>query len=364
MDKALPGRFMIFSFLILGIILSLWLTEDTIRKRFRVLGACAVVLFTLPNPSSAFWTTSVNTPAFFSTREFTHYLKPDETVLILPYGLFGNSNIWQATSGFYFRMAGGYVGEPPIPSGYLPFFPIVYDFFNLADSPFAGELLKMFLVQKNVSAIIVADEGAQLWRNSLKPGPVFPEATSLDSDERAVVLSLFATLGVNPVRTGGVSFYKVPLKGMDVYRHIDPSLLEARSAAIQLDALTYAAARYISYNHPLSELNPVEVQRLGFLPPRWICGTGVTDKRASFQNGLFLNSTANDGVVVGVISTPTILVGLAKTYQQYTNKEEIWPLINISGFTESTRSLLLLGYDEQQLSKVATMKHPSNWQTP
>lgn len=353
MDKALPARFSIYAFLILGITLCLWLADDAVRKSIRIVGACSVVFFTVPNLSSVFWTTPVDTPAFFTNGEFKHYIAPGDKVLILPYGEVGNSNIWQATTGFYFRMAGGYLGQPPIPMEYLPYFPIVYDLYNLADSPFAGELLKMFLVQKQVKAIVVADEGAQLWRNNLKPGPQFPAPTMLDSDERTVIQSLFATLGVTPVRAGGISLYKVPLEGMDAYKNADPGPLEARIASIQLDALIYAAAQYVTNGHPLVDLNPVEVQRLGLLPPRWICGLAIFDQRAPLQNGLILTSVGNGDILVGLIGTHEILSGLVQSYRTYAKQVELSPLTQMAAWAESSRWILLLAFDQTHLASVA-----------
>jgi len=197
---ALPARFSIYGFLISGVVLSLWLSEDGIRKSFRVVGALSVVLFTLPNLSATFWMTPVDTPAFFSTGEFKRFVTPGDTLLILPYGLYGNSDVWQATCGFYFRLAGGYVGQPPVPNQYVPFLPIVSALYNLADFPSSGELLKVFLVQKRVHAVVVVDEATSLWRNSRRAGPIVPEATRFDPDERAVIEELFATLGVDAIR--------------------------------------------------------------------------------------------------------------------------------------------------------------------
>ena len=62
-------------------------------------------------------------------------------------------------------------------------------------------LLKMFLAQKRVDDIVIADEGAHLWRNSLKSGPQFPEATALDSDERPTLSSFFDALETCPETT-------------------------------------------------------------------------------------------------------------------------------------------------------------------
>lgn len=360
MDKALPARVSGYSFLIMGIILSLWLSEDAIRKSIRLVGACAVVIFTLPNLSASFWATPVDTPTFFSTRIYTRYIAPGDNVLILPYGAVGNSNIWQAASGMYFRMAGGYLGQPPIPAEYLPYFSIVYDLFTLAESPFASEMLKTFLVQKKVNEIVVADEGAHLWRNSLKSGLLFPVSTELDSDERIVIRSLFATLGVTPIQVGGVSFYRVPLEKLDAYKNADPRDLERRSVAIQLDAVINAAERYISDGHPLADLNPLEAQRLGLLPPRWVSGVGIFNPRAPIQNGLVLSSIKNDDVLVGVFGARETIDGIVEAYRPYAKKVEITALIGIAGWAESSRWILLLEFNHEQIARAADFARRRN----
>jgi hypothetical protein len=349
-DKALPARFSVYGFLVLSIILTLWLSEGTAHTRTRIIGACSVVLFTLPNLSSAFWVTPVDTPAFFQTGEYKSYIAPGDNVLVLPYGEVGNSNIWQAATGFYFRMAGGYLGQPPIPTEYLPYFPIVYDLYNMADSPDAVELLKIFLAQKQVNSIVVADQGAHLWRNSLKSGPQFPEATALDSDERTTLGSFFNALGVAPVRSGGVTFYQVPLDRLEAYKNVDPAARETRIADIQLGALIHAAARYVSDGRPLSDLSPIAAQRLGLLPPRWISGVGIFDPRAPIHNGLVLTSVPNGDVMVGVIATQEIIEALAGKYRTFAQKVEISPLIGIAGWAESSRWILLLDYDRSGLA--------------
>jgi hypothetical protein len=353
MDKALPARFSIYGFLILAIILSLWLSDDAVRKSLRTIGVCGVVLFTLPNLSSIFWRTPVDTPTFFSTGEFKHYIAPGDNVLILPYSQDGNSNIWQAATGFYFRMAGGYLGQPPIPNAYLPYFPIVYNLYNLADFPLAGEMLKMLLVQKQVKAVVIADEGANLWRNTAQPGPQFPQATQLDADERTTINALFATLGVAPLRIGGVTYYRVPPERMEAYKNADPGPLEARITSIQLGTLIHAAEQYVAAGHPLTDLNPVEVQRLGLLPPRWISGVAVHDLRAPIQNGLVLTSIANGDVLVGVIGTHEVLNDLVGSYRSYAKQVELTPLIQAAAWAESTRWILLLAFDHGQLASVA-----------
>jgi hypothetical protein len=352
-SNALPARFSVFSFLILGIILSLWVSEGVARRNLRAAGACAVVLFTLPNLSASFWMTQVDTPTFFSSRLYTEYLAPGDNVLIIPYGIDGHSDIWQATTGMYFRMAGGYVGQPPIPTEYLPYFPIVYDFFNLADSPYSGEMLKMFLAQMRVNAIVVADEGAHLWVKSSDPGLQFPVAAELTAAERAAIRTLFAPLGVTPVQVGGVSLYKVPLEQLDAYKNADPSNLERQIVTVQLDTLISAAARYLSAKHPSSDLNPVEAQRLGLLPPLWVSGVEVLSRHASIQNGLVLAALSNGEILVGVIGRRETVEALAEAHRANAKAVEVSPLMPIAIWAESTRWILLLQYDRARLDLAA-----------
>ncbi len=355
LDKALPARFSIYCFLILGIILSLWLSEDVIRKNLRAAGACGVVLLTLPNLSTSFWTTAIDTPAFFSTRLYTRYLSPGDNVLILPYGIKGNSDIWQATSGFYFRMAGGYVGLPLIPAAVQQYFPLMYSFYNLAEFPLSDEMLKAFLTQKRVNAVIVADEGAHLWTVSHIPGPWSAELTALGSNDGKVINSLLATLGVAAVHVGGLSLYKVPLDKFNAYRNVDTRALEARIIAIQLDTLINAAKKYLADGHPPSDLSPVEAQRLKLLPPYWASGVGALNPRASLVNGLVLSSLDNGDVLVGVMGARETIEALDPIYKPFARKAESSPLMSVAPGVESTRWILLLEYDRTQLARAAAV---------
>ena len=353
MDMVLPGRFSIYGFLILAIILSLWLSEGAVRKNLRVVAAAAVVLLTLPNLRTSFWSTPVDTPAFFSSGLYTCYIARGDNVLILPYGEVGDSNIWQATTGFYFRMAGGYVGPPIIPADYLPYFPIVYDLYNLTDSPFAGEMLKTFLVQKRINAVVVADDGAHLLSVSHIPGPQCPIFTALSSNEKTGIRSLFACLGVAPINIGGVSFYKVPLDKLDAYKSMDPRALETRMVVAQLDTLIDVANEYIADGRPLSDLNPFEAQRLGLLPPGWVSDNSAFDHRVAIQNGLVLTSMANGDVLVGAIASHEVLDKLVTRYRPMAKRVEVSPLLQAAAWAESTRSILLLEYDRAQLASAA-----------
>ena len=110
--KALPARLMLYAFLALAIITALWLGSGVTPRWVRVAAALAVVASMLPNLSASFWTSPIDVPPFFSDALYAKYLSPGETVVVLPYGINGNSMLWQLQSGWYFRMAGGYAGQP------------------------------------------------------------------------------------------------------------------------------------------------------------------------------------------------------------------------------------------------------------
>ena len=75
--------------------------------------------------------------------------------MILPYGFFGEGDLWQAATDMYFRMAGGYVGyAPAIPTGHSRW-PIMAGLYGVAGVPEAGDQLKAYLANHDVSAIII-----------------------------------------------------------------------------------------------------------------------------------------------------------------------------------------------------------------
>jgi hypothetical protein len=104
-------------------------------------------------------------------------------VLALPYARYGSSMLWQARAGMDFKMVEGYV-SPEFPPGYLR-------------DPFFGKLisgrvgardvdgLRGFLSRRRVTAVVVEEKKAGRWP------------------------FLFGAMGLKPVKTGGVLFYRV-----------------------------------------------------------------------------------------------------------------------------------------------------------
>ena len=108
LGAALPSRCMVYAFLLLGIILSLWLRECPTPGRLLVAGCICLSL--LPQPHPAPLSPSAQ---FFRPGRVQQVLGPNPRLLILPFGYSGPSSFWQAESGFSFTQVGGYLGYPP-----------------------------------------------------------------------------------------------------------------------------------------------------------------------------------------------------------------------------------------------------------
>jgi hypothetical protein len=156
-DNVLPARFSVFTALLAAVIVALW----TARAR----GALAIALPALAMLAlmPAFWRSDYNTTPerwpFFTQNLYKICFPRNENVIVFPYGFWGNSMLWQAESGFWFRMAGGYL-QPKPPDYYLRD-PIVRELTYTFDTPTAAEILA-FAREKHVSRVLSVQTFTQL----------------------------------------------------------------------------------------------------------------------------------------------------------------------------------------------------------
>jgi hypothetical protein len=108
LGAALPARCMVYVFLLLAIVLSLWVGERPGRRRLLAAGCICLSLLPLPHPAPA-----LPSSVFFRPGRVEQVLGPDPRLLILPFGFAGPSSFWQAESDFSFTQVGGYLGYPP-----------------------------------------------------------------------------------------------------------------------------------------------------------------------------------------------------------------------------------------------------------
>lgn len=184
LDHVISTRFWVFALLAIAIVVALWLADPSSRPAVKWAVAAVGVLLLIPNLSSDFWSARPTDPAFFTTNAYKQHLREGETVLALPYARYGSSMLWQAETGMHFKMVEGYV-SPEFPPGYRsdPFFG------QLVSEQVGGEDvegLRDFLTRRKVTAVVVEEADAGPWP------------------------FLLGGLGLEPVKTGGVLFYRVP----------------------------------------------------------------------------------------------------------------------------------------------------------
>jgi hypothetical protein len=181
---ALPDRFMVHAWLAIAVAMALWLASPGRYRGARWAMATVAVVFLLPNLSLPMWGSPVANPPFFADGIYRQYLQPGENVLVIPYGDRGSSMLWQAETGFAFRMPGGYVSVvPPKEFKGLSILRTFYDgeVFSTVDRD-----LWAFLVDKGVGAIVLLEGYPGPWEG------------------------LFAKVDPSPDRVGGVILYDVP----------------------------------------------------------------------------------------------------------------------------------------------------------
>ncbi len=183
-DQALPIRFPLYLWLIAAIVVALVLSAPEIPKSLRVVAGSLSVLFILPNLAyMRANATDVDTPAWLSSKDYQQYISAGDTLLVLPFGARGNSMLWQAQTGMYFTMAGGYISSAVPPE--FARWPMVMKLYDGPDEFRHAEQLRPFLAAHKIKAIVIADE-KEKWRES------------------------FAPLGITPISVGEVSLYILP----------------------------------------------------------------------------------------------------------------------------------------------------------
>ncbi|MDP9302838.1 MAG: hypothetical protein M3P43_18385, partial [Actinomycetota bacterium] len=163
MAAAVPARFAIYSALAIGVIATLWLSSAPRRSawiRWIVVAAAFVSLF----PYAPHHADPVDGPSFFSAGPMAQVVRPGENVYVIPYNK-GEEMLWQATSGFWFKLAQGYIGPIPaeLDSGAMAIG------LHVRKAPFlpTPEEFAAWTRERAVSAVILDDRAAQKYGDLL-----------------------------------------------------------------------------------------------------------------------------------------------------------------------------------------------------
>ncbi len=344
LEKALPTRFTMYAFLIIAMITSLWLAESHARRRTKFAAALLIIIFSLPNLRAGYWTSQVDTPAFFASDLYRRYLAPGENVLFFPDTVFFTSNmLWQAQTGMYFRTAGGSIG--PVPDEYRPW-PIVDSFSRLTYLPDAQWQLMSFLASHAVKTIVISDHNPDL----------------------AALHDLLTPFTMEPLDIGGVELYRISPGVLASYRDVTGIEAERRADTTLFSSILAAAWKYASEGKDPGDLTPVRAMNLKLLPadwrtgpstvPAWLAGTAFDptpslDDRLAY--GVWLGRVGNAYLGVGVTGSYTSLKPIIDNFGRDASRVYFpAPKIFASETSVESRGLLLMVFDRDGLARAVS----------
>jgi hypothetical protein len=113
LNNVLPVRFAAYAALAVAVIVALWAART--RRVVAVAGSALAVAALVPAAWRVDYTVLPERWPFFTEGEYRECIPKGENVAIFPYGFWGDSMLWQAESGFWFRQAGGHLGPKPPP---------------------------------------------------------------------------------------------------------------------------------------------------------------------------------------------------------------------------------------------------------
>lgn len=113
MQKALPGRLMLYVVLFLAMLMARWLSESITHPGRRITLAVVSIIFLIPNTQAGFWSTHFRTPRIFASAVSHPQGHNRHGVLIFPFGYRSWSMLWQTEAHFAFPMVDGYTGTVP-----------------------------------------------------------------------------------------------------------------------------------------------------------------------------------------------------------------------------------------------------------
>jgi hypothetical protein len=230
-------------------------------------------------------------PEFFTTGTYRRYLAPAEIVATLPYarGEADACMMWQALSGIYFRLAGGYPALSPL--SFLRW-PIVRSANQLATIPDPADQWKAFAANHSVTAGDI---------------PTPPDYPSIDP--------IVAALGAPVWTGGGVTLYRVAPATLARYRALDWMRMEALADAQRFDALLIAAQGSLASGAGTPALSLSSAAKLKLLPASWLT---VPSRGSDYR--LFMRTDSDGLITVGVLGTWEGLRPIVDRYGVYARR--------------------------------------------
>ncbi|MGH7814415.1 MAG: hypothetical protein ACREQI_10505 [Candidatus Binataceae bacterium] len=301
-NKALPFRFAAYAYLIFAIIVSRWLGSNGFKPAVNTVIGIIVVAASFASLRGR-WVFPAQSPAFFASDMYRDYIKPGDNLLILPFGYRGNSMLWQAETGMYFRMADGWVGAHPAEFDGWPIFNALYAAAYLPD---ARDQLGAFMAHHGVDDAVVADSD--------------PAAKSWNA--------LFSNFSAAPKHVGGVTVFRIVPASLAPYRNAAAFQMRRQAAAAAVETMLAAAGQWIAAGRNLARLTPYRALQLGALKPQWFVGstadvyTGKTvaaapGSKGFLYTGAWMGGTADGRAKVVIRGTYNDLAPVIGRYRKF-----------------------------------------------
>ena len=163
-NNVLPVRISMFVALAASVCVAWWASSPRVPRTARVALTALAIATVVPSLWLSVWHKHPYRPAFFTQGTYKTCLTAQDNVLMLPFPNRSDAMLWQAESGFAFRMTNGY--GPGAPEG-VPDPHLVNRLeHRLPRRP--GPLVAWMRKQR-VTKIVAAGEGARAWVRLLPP---------------------------------------------------------------------------------------------------------------------------------------------------------------------------------------------------
>jgi|1186.fasta_scaffold01056_8 hypothetical protein len=117
LDEVLPSRFSVYAILAVAVMAAIWIatTRGALAYVLPILAVAALI----PPVWRADDVFRPDRWAFFSQRLYKVCIPRGETLMVFPFGRWGESMLWQAETGFWFKIAEGTLGHNNQPKSFV-----------------------------------------------------------------------------------------------------------------------------------------------------------------------------------------------------------------------------------------------------
>lgn len=319
--NAVPGRFPLFSYLILAVLVTCFLTNSKQRlTRWFVASIAVIVLL----PNQLFYC-QIKIPRFFTSGDYKKVIAKNSVTLFVPYS--GESMLWQAKTGFYYRMAGGYLGTVTPPEEMR--WPVAEALLGNGDPWDFTAQLSAFVAAHNVSTIIVTGNALQTWPAKL------------------------SVLGIAPIKVDDALVYNVPKELIARYRGVTATQMSQQEFEAAFAAFVSGVNAYLKRGLPARSLTPWELERRHLVRlPALASAEAPQDPR--WWSSYWVGEWGASEVAIGALGELRDLEPLVQRYEPYA-KEVYFPYPQKMRAANNllTRGQLILAFTPDELLRAS-----------